>query len=100
MTAIVTEEFLKKYNLEANNAILAGDHHKDLCKDMEKNFHVEFIAGGAAQNSMRVAQWFFKKSRVTTFFGAIGKDAFGEQMRKKAEEDRVNVSYYVDLVPV
>lgn len=96
VSAIANDEFLKKYDLEPNNAILADEKHQNLCKDMSENFKVDYIAGGAAQNSMRVAQWFFEKPQVTTFFGAIGNDKFGEQMQKKAEENHVNVSYFVD----
>ena len=81
--------------MEPNNAILAGDKHRDLCKDMAANFKVDYIAGGAIQNSMRVAQWFFDKPNVCTFFGAIGQDDFGKQMTQKAKEDRVNVVYMI-----
>jgi len=96
VSAIVNEDFLKKYDLEPNNAILADEKHKNLCKDMAEHFRVDYIAGGAAQNSMRVAQWFYHKPQITTFFGAVGNDDFGRRMRKRAEGNHVNVSYYVD----
>ena len=96
VSAIVNEEFLKKYGLQPNNAILAGDEHVNLCKEMAEKFKVDYIAGGAAQNTIRVAQWFFSNPRRTAFFGAVGNDAFGQQMRKKAEENNVIVSYFVD----
>lgn len=50
------ESFLKKYKLEANNAILAEDLHQPMYKEMANMDNVEYIAGGACQNSMRVAQ--------------------------------------------
>lgn len=50
------EDFLKKYGLEPNNAILAEDMHQPMYKEMTDMKNVEYIAGGATQNSMRVAQ--------------------------------------------
>lgn len=100
MSANVTDAFLAKYELQPNNVILAGDQHTNLCKDLAEQFKVDYIAGGAAQNAIRVAQWFFTAPRRTAFFGAIGNDEFGNQMRQKAEENRVITSYFVDpIVP-
>ena len=49
-------EYLKKYELEANNAILAEKKHEPMYKEMAGMDGVEYLAGGATQNSMRVAQ--------------------------------------------
>jgi len=56
ISAVVDQGFLDKYGLEANNAILAEDKHVPMYQDMVDNFSVEYIAGGATQNSLRVAQ--------------------------------------------
>ena len=47
-------ELLKKYELQANNAILAEEKHLPIYKDLVDNYKVEYIAGGATQNSIRV----------------------------------------------
>ena len=100
IVAEVNESFLHKYNLKPNDVIRASDCHRHLCQDLEQNYSIKCIAGGAVQNSIRVAQWFFSAHRRTAFFGAIGNDEFGQQMRLKAEQDNVIVSYYIDpLVP-
>lgn len=52
----IDAEFLKKYNLKANDAILAEKQHEPMYKEMAGMEGVEYIAGGATQNSMRVAQ--------------------------------------------
>ena len=96
VSAIVKPELLKRYNMEPNNAILASEEHKNLCKDMSDEYEVEYIAGGAVQNSIRVAQWFFTKPMIGTFVGGVGADANAEQMRSKAAECHVRVSYKVD----
>lgn len=49
-------EYLKKYDLKPNDAILADKKHEPMYKEMAGMDGVEYIAGGATQNSMRVAQ--------------------------------------------
>merc|ERR1719320_781725 len=39
--------------------------------------HVQYIAGGATLNSIRVAQWMLGKAGQTGYIGAIGNDVFG-----------------------
>ena len=43
------QNFLTKYQLEANNAILAEEKHVPMYKEMVDNMKVEYIAGGATQ---------------------------------------------------
>ena len=56
LEGIVGTVFLRKYGLEANNAILAGKEHVPMYEEMADAFEVDYIAGGATQNSIRVAQ--------------------------------------------
>ena len=51
-----------------------------------------YIAGGATQNSVRVAQWMLQVPGATSYMGCIGYDDFGQRMQKTAEQDGVNVS--------
>lgn len=57
---------------------------------------MQYIAGGATQNAIRVAQWMTKAKGATSFFGCIGKDAFGEELKKCAAEDGVDAFYKED----
>ncbi len=41
---------------------------------------VQYIAGGATQNSIRVAQWMLPEPGMTGFLGAIGSDEFGGKL--------------------
>ena len=54
---------------------------------------VEYIPGGATQNSIRVAQWVLQSPGATSYFGCIGSDDFGTKMRENATKDGVNVSH-------
>lgn len=96
ISATVDKDFLDKYGLDANNAILADEKHQPLYKEMVDKFNVEYIPGGATQNSMRVAQWLLgKDAKTTSFMGCIGKDEFGKILSKKATEAGVNVNYLI-----
>ena len=43
---------------------------------------MEFIAGGATQNAIRVAQWQLGSGNknATAYYGATGKDKYAKQM--------------------
>lgn len=98
ISAYVEESILKKYSLKANNVILAGDEHKDLCKDLVSKYSVEYTAGGSAQNVMRVAAGILRRQQYVSrvlFTGCIGDDEFGRMMAQKAKEDNVEANYLI-----
>ncbi|XP_064321035.1 adenosine kinase isoform X1 [Phalacrocorax carbo] len=93
--AVVDKDFLDKYGLKPNDQILAEEKHKELFEELVKRFKVEYHAGGSTQNSVKVAQWMIQSPyKAATFFGCIGKDKFGEILKKKAEEAHVDAHYY------
>ena len=59
---------------------------------------VEYIPGGATQNSIRVAQWLLQTPGATSYFGCIGSDDFGSKMEENAKKDGVNVRCIHDLI--
>lgn len=93
ISAEVPMEVLDKYGVSLNNAILAEDKHLPLYPEIEKNYPVQYIAGGAGQNSIRVAQWILQMPNQTAYFGAIGKDDYGKRLTECSKEDGVNVCY-------
>jgi adenosine kinase len=56
ISANVDEDFLSKYVLKPNNDIIAEEKHKALYDEMVQNYRVDYIPGGATQNTLRVAQ--------------------------------------------
>ncbi|XP_076911081.1 adenosine kinase 2-like [Bidens hawaiensis] len=94
ISAVVDQHFLAKYDVKVNNAILAEDKHLPMYDEMSSKYKVEYIAGGATQNSIRVAQWLLQKPGATSFIGCIGKDKYGEEMKKNSKSAGVNVQYY------
>ncbi|KAL2345066.1 hypothetical protein Fmac_006351 [Flemingia macrophylla] len=109
VSAVVDQAFLEKYGITLNNAILAEDKHKPMYEEIGEKFNVEYIAGGTAldldcwvsdncatQNSIKVAQWMLQVPGATSYMGCIGKDNFGEEMKKNSKLAGVNVHYYED----
>ncbi|XP_046885614.1 adenosine kinase-like isoform X2 [Hypomesus transpacificus] len=95
IVSVVDKDLLDKYGLKANDQILAEDKHKELFEEIVKKFKVEYHAGGATQNSIKIAQWMIQEPhKVCTFFGCIGKDRFGEILKEKAEEVHIDAHYY------
>ncbi|CAK9867156.1 unnamed protein product [Sphagnum jensenii] len=96
ISAVVDHEFLDQYGVTLNNAILAEDKHVPMYKELAAKPDVEYIAGGATQNTIRVAQWMLQTPKATSYIGCIGDDEFGKQMEKLASEGGVDVQYDID----
>lgn len=94
ISAEVPLNFLEKYGVKLNNAILAEEIHAPLYDELIKSFPVQYIAGGATQNSIRVAQWMLGQyPGATAYFGAIGDDSYGTTLETCARNDGVLVHY-------
>jgi len=96
ISADVDQKVLEKYGLKAGDAILAEEKHQPLFGEMAKMPNVQFIAGGATQNTIRVAQWMLQQPGATAYMGCIGKDENGEKLQKACSTDGVNALYMVD----
>lgn len=94
ISAEVPMELLEKYGVTLNNAILAEEKHFALYPELVEKYPVQYIAGGATQNSIRVAQWMIGTAGSTAYMGAIGNDNFGEVLEKCSTEDGV-LSHYM-----
>lgn len=96
ITATVGEDVLTKYGLEPNNAILAEDKHLPLYSELKDSGTADFSAGGATQNSIRVAQWMLQSPGATSYIGAVGDDDFGKKMTACCADDNVKTQYLVN----
>lgn len=98
ISAEVSLDYIAKYGLKEDDAILAEEKHLPMYQELVKEHNVEYIAGGATQNSMRVAQWMLGANNVrsTTYFGCIGDDKFGMELTRRSREAGVWVDYLVD----
>jgi adenosine kinase len=98
ISAHVSHDILDKYDLKLDSAILAEDKHQPIYAELIEKYDVQYIPGGATQNTMRVAQWMLKdKKGQTAFMGCVGPDdIYGKQLEKCASDDGVLVHYMKD----
>lgn len=89
-------DVVDKYGLKMGDAILAEAKHQPLFAELAKMSNVQFIPGGATQNTIRVAAWMLQAPKSTAYMGCVGKDDFADKMRAACEKDGVMASYMVD----
>lgn len=99
ISAEVGQDVLDKYNVELDSAILAESSHMPIYEDLIKNHNAGFIAGGATQNSIRIAQWMLKSSGIenaSAFMGCVGTDDYAKTLQDCATKDGVLTHYMKD----
>lgn len=101
ISVVAPQELMDKYALTCPNAILAEEKHMPLYKEITAApFTPEYVAGGSAQNTLRVAQWMLKTPGSTAYAGCVGVDAHADVLRDCISKDGVTVEYLVqDVVP-
>jgi len=92
--ASVAPGYLKKYNLESNNQILADESHVPMYAELVDWFPVSYLPGGATMNTIRVAKWMMKGSGRALYSGAIGKDSFAETLKEQVALAGVEAHFY------
>ena len=81
-----------------NTAILVEEKRLPLYDELTSKINVEYIAGGATQNSIRVVQWMLQISGATSYRKCIRRDKCGEEMKKNAQAAAVPAHYYTDEI--
>ncbi|KAG2755176.1 Ribokinase-like protein [Suillus brevipes Sb2] len=88
------EELLKKYDLKANDAILAEEKHMPIYDEIVKNYKVTYVAGGASQNAARGAAYVLPPDSVV-YTGCVGDDDLAEQLRAANKREGLREVYLV-----
>merc|ERR1712045_27925 len=91
ISATVKPDLLAKHNLKSNDAILTEE--EAIFNDLTGGYSVDYIAGGATQNSIRVAQWILGLRNSSAYFGCVGQDKYSETLETCARQAGVNVRY-------
>jgi len=96
ISAHVSKEWFTKFEVEPGSARLADPKHVPHYAELQSVYEVEYIAGGACQNSMRAAQWMAQKPKFASYIGCVGNDNNGKTLRSTAEKAGVEIHYLVD----
>ncbi|KAJ6245807.1 hypothetical protein M0813_20227 [Anaeramoeba flamelloides] len=96
MIARVDQAFLDKYNLPSDENLLGSEKDYPLFVELHKKYNVSYVAGGATQNAIRIAQWLLQKPGITSYAGSVGDDEFGKILKRTVTEDGVDAIYTVD----
>ncbi|EQL31979.1 adenosine kinase [Blastomyces dermatitidis ATCC 26199] len=87
---------LEKYGLKPNDAILAEEKHMGLFEDLIQNRGAKLIAGGAAQNTARGAQYILPPNSVL-YIGCVGKDKYADILQEACNKAGLRTEYRVDV---
>ncbi|KAK3671022.1 adenosine kinase [Recurvomyces mirabilis] len=88
------DAFLEKYGLKANDAILAEEKHMGIYEELLKR-DAKLIAGGAAQNTARGAQYMLPPNSVI-YIGCVGKDKYADILLEANKKAGLAVKYRYD----
>ncbi|KAL2001060.1 hypothetical protein VTN02DRAFT_2297 [Thermoascus thermophilus] len=88
---------LQKYGLKDNDAILAEEKHMSLYEELLQNHDAKLIAGGAAQNTARGAQYMLPDNSVL-YIGCVGRDKYADILKDACTKAGVHTEYRVDDV--
>lgn len=91
----VDAEYLAKYELGANDAILAEDKHLPIYTEIIDKPSLKLVAGGAAQNTARGAQYILPENSVV-YFGAVGKDVYADKLNEANKQYGLRTEYQVN----
>jgi adenosine kinase len=86
---------LDKYGMKPNDTILAEEKHMGIYEDLLSNRDAKVIAGGAAQNTARGAQYMLPPNSVW-YVGCVGKDDYAQKLREQCKKEGVHTEYRVD----
>ncbi|KAL5533872.1 hypothetical protein ACEPAG_332 [Sanghuangporus baumii] len=88
------DELLKKYKLNANDAILAGEEQAEIYDDLVQNYKLTYVAGGASQNAARGAAYLLPPNSVV-YTGCVGDDVLADQLRAANKREGLTDAYLV-----
>lgn len=86
------EAMLAKYNLKPNDAILADEKQLAIYQDLVDNYEVTYVAGGAAQNAARCAQYVLP-ANSTAYLGCVGNDDLAKQLKAANDKEGLKSIY-------
>lgn len=93
ISAVVTAEFLGKYNVIPGSASLVSEEQLTIYEEMENMEGVTYVPGGSGLNTARVAQWVAQvpKDSFVSYVGCIADDKYGSILTEAAAKEGVTM---------
>ena len=85
---------LEKYGLKPNDAVLASPEQQSIYQYLVENYQVTYVAGGAAQNTARCAQYALPDGS-TAYLGSVGRDDLAQQLRAANDREGLQSVYQI-----
>ncbi|KAJ2785691.1 adenosine kinase [Coemansia javaensis] len=95
ISAVVGEDLLAEYKLNANDQIMASPEHLPLFQTLIDKYDAQFLPGGSAQNTLRGAQLLLPPG-AAVFFGAVGQDENAQRLKAAADKAGLRTNYMVN----
>lgn len=93
MQVTVDELILQKYQLNPDDAILAEDRHMPLYDEIKKRPTIEYLAGGATLNTIKMIQWILDRPQACTYIGCISEDEAGRILKRECEKLKIRAKF-------
>ena len=77
--AQVAPGYLERYKLDAGTEKVAQESEQEIFNELISWFQVNYLPGGEALTTVRVAQWMLQLPKATTAIGAISSDSKGKR---------------------
>ncbi|GEQ68770.1 hypothetical protein JCM33374_g2439 [Metschnikowia sp. JCM 33374] len=90
----VDAAYLAKYDLKADDAILIEEKHQPIYDEVLQMPGLKLVAGGAAQNTARGAQYILPADSVV-YFGSVGNDVYAEKLKEANAQYGLKTQYQV-----
>lgn len=90
----VDQAYLDKYDLKADDAILVEEKHMPIYDEVLAKSDLVLVAGGAAQNTARGAQYILPKDSVV-YFGSVGADKYADLLVEANQKYGLRTEYQV-----
>lgn len=90
----VDAAYLAKYDLKADDAILVEEKHMPIFDEVLKMDGLKLLAGGAAQNAARAAQYILPADSVV-YFGSTGRDVYCDKLNDANAQYGLKTLYQV-----
>lgn len=90
----VDAAYLAKYDLKADDAILVEEKHMPIFEEVLSKDGLKLLAGGAAQNAARGAQYLLPADLVV-YFGSVGNDIYADKLNDANAQYGLKTLYQV-----